>query len=730
MSEVAETVADVDEIVRTREELHAEMRGLLGVAQDGSEAPPFRQVLRDNRVGMYPLAALGILSIVDSFQSFAFSVLAPDISHALGVGKGAIAAAIAVSTFATVLGPLPFAAAAQRPGRRVPLIIATGIAWSLVAITTGYVTAMVGLLFVLVLDGLTTASTLALHNPFLVDTYPPPTRVRALGIHTGFNQLGNVLAPLLVAVLTAWGHLTWRGVFVVLGFISLAGALSCLRLRDPGVGRWDTQQIRSVVREREGASDDLAEDDVALGFFEVMRRVMLIPTMRRLFIGQAVIGVLTIPLQVFLAFYFEERWNLGPGARGLFSAGRSAMAIVVLLALGKEAETRFRRNPRRALWTCGIIEAIGVLVVGAAVTIPSLPAVVILLTIAISLFWLILPTLNVAVQTVVPATMRPHTGALLGIAIATGGLAGSLLLGGVDRRYGIVGSLVALVIPGVLGALIIGSAGKLVVADLDRMIDETIEEEEIRQLSASGRKLPMLAARGVDFSYGQVQVLFGVDFTVDDGEMVALLGTNGAGKSTLLKVISGIGLPSAGSVRYRGADITYLDAERRLRLGITQIPGGRAVFGPMTVTENLRVFGHTIRRDRKAIDGAIERSFEAFPRLAERRDQKALTLSGGEQQMLGLSKALMLQPRLLLIDELSLGLAPIIVGQLLDMVKEINEQGTAVVLVEQSVNIALGLVDHAYFMEKGEIRFDGPSAELLERGDLLRAVFLEGASSR
>jgi ABC-type branched-subunit amino acid transport system ATPase component len=257
-----------------------------------------------------------------------------------------------------------------------------------------------------------------------------------------------------------------------------------------------------------------------------------------------------------------------------------------------------------------------------------------------------------------------------------------------------------------------------------------LEDEEIRQINATGGRLPMLACRKIDFSYGHVQVLFGIDFTVDDEELVALLGTNGAGKSTLLKVVSGIGLPSSGSVRYRGADITYLDAERRLRLGITQVPGGRAVFGPMDVVENLRVFGYALGRKRREVDGAIERSFAAFPRLAERRNQKASTLSGGEQQMLGLAKALMLKPRLLLVDELSLGLAPVIVGQLFDMVREINRDGTAVVLVEQSVNIALNLAEHVYFMEKGQIRFDGKSRDLLRRDDLLRAVFLEGASAR
>jgi ABC-type branched-subunit amino acid transport system ATPase component len=181
-------------------------------------------------------------------------------------------------------------------------------------------------------------------------------------------------------------------------------------------------------------------------------------------------------------------------------------------------------------------------------------------------------------------------------------------------------------------------------------------------------------------------------------------------------------------VRFQGEDITYLDAERRVPLGISQVPGGRAVFGTMDVVENLRTFGYSLRRDRARVEESIELCLEAFPRLRERRTSLAATLSGGEQQMLGLSKALILQPRLLLIDELSLGLAPVIVGQLLEMVRRINEGGTAVVLVEQSVNIALSLVDHAYFMEKGEMRFDGPAQQLLARDDLLRAVFLEGAS--
>jgi len=339
------------------------------------------------------------------------------------------------------------------------------------------------------------------------------------------------------------------------------------------------------------------------------------------------------------------------------------------------------------------------------------------------------PLLAIALLSIIPANMRPHAQALATIFGSVGGLLGSLLLGSVQSQYGPAGTMVTVAIFGVIGSLIIASASGLIQRDLDRMIDEVLEDEEIKHIHNSGGRLPMLSSRGIDFSYGQLQVLFDVNFTVDDGEMVALLGVNGAGKSTLLKVISGIGLPSRGSVRYRGQEITYLDAERRLRLGITQIPGGRAVFGPMTVAENLRSYGYTMGRDRGVVDRAIDRTFEAFPRLYERRHSLAATLSGGEQQMLGLSKALMLRPRLLLIDELSLGLAPVIVGQLLDMVRQINADGTAVVLVEQSVNIALNLVEHAYFMEKGEMRFDGRADELLARDDLLRAVFLQGAGA-
>jgi ABC-type branched-subunit amino acid transport system ATPase component len=319
------------------------------------------------------------------------------------------------------------------------------------------------------------------------------------------------------------------------------------------------------------------------------------------------------------------------------------------------------------------------------------------------------------------------------VLVAASGLVGALVglqtIETIGSRFGIAWGIVA-----AAGLLLsvsraLGNAIEHADNDLDTVLGRMVEVDELMIRTGRGDHLPLLDCRHIDFAYGQVPVLFDVSLTVDEGEMVALLGTNGAGKSTLLRLVSGLSFPNGGSIHFRGSDVTFLDTDQRVKLGISQIPGGRAVFGAMSVIDNLRAYGHTLGTHRGRLEGGIDDALAAFPRLAERRNQLASTLSGGEQQMLALAKALILEPRLLLIDELSLGLAPIIVGQLLDMVRQINFRGTAVVLVEQSVNVALSVVDHAYFMEKGEIRFDGAARDLVDRPDLLRSVFLEGAAA-
>jgi branched-chain amino acid transport system ATP-binding protein len=239
---------------------------------------------------------------------------------------------------------------------------------------------------------------------------------------------------------------------------------------------------------------------------------------------------------------------------------------------------------------------------------------------------------------------------------------------------------------------------------------------------------PLLVCRGIDVAYDKVQVLFGVDLEVDEGEIVALLGTNGAGKSTLLKAISGLVDPIAGQIHFDGRDITHADAVEAAKLGIVQVPGGKAVFPTLTVAEHFRASTWLYARDDPAeVQGRLDQVLQLFPRIRERWDQMAGNLSGGEQQQLALGMAFVAKPRLLIIDELSLGLAPTIVEQLLGIVRRIHDSGCTIILVEQSVNVALTVAERAYFMEKGEVRFSGPTADLLDRGDILRSVFLEGA---
>jgi ABC-type branched-subunit amino acid transport system ATPase component/sugar phosphate permease len=717
----------VDDIAAERGRLRADARELLGVTGEGGAPSPLRRVLRDNGLTFYPLGALGVLSIVDLFQSYAFTVLTPEISRTLGIGLGTITLLVTLKTLAVAVAPLPLSALVQRHPRRALICLVTAVGWAVATLFTGFATGALLLAAVLVLDGLSTGSVSVLHQPLLMDSYPPEARVRVFSGYHAFTNFGNVLAPLLVALLAGVLGFTWRGVFLVFGMVCLLVLPLMAKLRDPGFGRWDTERLKQTVH---APGDALAEDDVELGFFEIVRRLLLIPTVKKLLAGYAVFGMLVVPFQTFLSFYLDEKLNFGPGQRGLFFALIAGAGVVALAAYGRRGEKMFRTDPGKVVRIAGYQLAVGVALICLAVLVPWTPVALMLFVAAFAIIAVLQPALGIALLSIVPAQMRPHAGALYGIFFGgVGGLAGALLLGGVQSQYGISGALISLLVPGVVGALLLTRAAPFVQPDMDRMIDEVLETEQLRQIKASGGHLPMLSCKGLDFSYGQLQVLFGVDFTVDEGEMVALLGTNGAGKSTLLKVISGIGLPHAGNVRYRGQDITYLDAERRTRLGITQIPGGRAVFGPLTVMENLRAYGYSLGKERKQLDGLVDECLAAFPRLAERRGSLASQLSGGEQQMLALSKALIMRPRVLVIDELSLGLAPIIVAQLLEMVRRINATGTAVVLVEQSVNIALNLVDHAYFMEKGEMRFDGPARDLLERDDLLRAVFLEGADA-
>jgi len=260
--------------------------------------------------------------------------------------------------------------------------------------------------------------------------------------------------------------------------------------------------------------------------------------------------------------------------------------------------------------------------------------------------------------------------------------------------------------------------------DLSLVVEELLEEqEEYRKRAVDGARTPVLQMVNTDFSYGTVQVLFDVNFEIHRGECVALLGTNGAGKSTILRVVSGLEVPERGVVRLNGRNITYCAPEARVKMGIVQLPGGKGVFPSLTVQQNLAVSARLLGGNDDEVNAAIDNVLLLFPELTERRKQAARNLSGGQQQMLALARVLIHDPEILLIDELSLGLAPVIVQRMLELVDQLKEKGQTMLIVEQSLNVALSISDRAIFLEKGEVKFEGDAAELAERDDLARAVF-------
>ncbi len=230
----------------------------------------------------------------------------------------------------------------------------------------------------------------------------------------------------------------------------------------------------------------------------------------------------------------------------------------------------------------------------------------------------------------------------------------------------------------------------------------------------------MLAVKDIDVYYGAIHALKKLSINVEQGSIVTLIGANGAGKSTTLKTVSGITRPKSGSIIFKDEDITRVLPEKIVGRGISQVPEGRRIFAAMSVIENLEM-GAFLRKKKSEIDEDIEMVFTRFPRLKERRKQTAGTLSGGEQQMLAIGRALMAKPELMLMDEPSMGLAPLLVKEIFDIIKDINSQGTTILLVEQNANMALSIADYAYVIETGEIVLKGNAKELMHSEEVKKA---------
>ena len=503
------------------------------------------------------------------------------------------------------------------------------------------------------------------------------------------------------AVGAPWLSLNWRGVLLGLIGLALPGVLAAATVRF----------------NHDSALLDRARAMPVLSIAELCAMVVAGHRRRRGLLSSGLFGAVLSAFVVLAPTLLTRRWALSTAESAMvFGAAFAAAALGALLG------GRLRRS--------GIFERLvpvfSVVAIGGALAIPK-PTFLFISVLSIG-FLLFGAVLAAALGSAVSDSSETEMATACGLAfvvLSAGGAIGILAATTIDRRFGTAMALAVVGVPAAFAAIV----NLAVPTEAVEQIGAAQPSVDEGSLLSSAVAAPLIELRNIDVFYGAIQVLFGVNLTINHGEIVALLGTNGAGKSTALKVIAGQILPRSGMVLLEGTNITALSAERRVPLGLAQIPGGRAVFGSLTVIENLELFASSLGGDRAAVKRGIEKTFVAFPRLEQHRHRDAETLSGGEQQMLALGKALLLQPRLLCVDELSLGLAPSAVADLLDLVRSIHADGTTIVLVEQSVNVALSIADRAIFMEKGEVRFDGPAHELNERSDLLRSVFLQGAAA-
>lgn len=234
--------------------------------------------------------------------------------------------------------------------------------------------------------------------------------------------------------------------------------------------------------------------------------------------------------------------------------------------------------------------------------------------------------------------------------------------------------------------------------------------------------MAMLEVKDLEVYYGVIQAIKGVSFHVEQGEVIALIGANGAGKTTILHTVTGLLSPKKGHIMFEGKDITKVPAHKIVSMGMAHVPEGRRVFAELSVYENLKMGAYT-RKDRSEIEESLNNVYKRFPRLEERKNQMAGTLSGGEQQMLAMGRALMSQPKIILMDEPSMGLSPILVNEIFDIIQEVSKSGTTVLLVEQNAKKALSIADRAYVLETGRIALEGRAEDLL-RDDSIKKAYL------
>jgi ABC-type branched-subunit amino acid transport system ATPase component/predicted MFS family arabinose efflux permease len=710
-----------------RQEAQARAKQQVIFADDmlpGVDSEPVTMTQAFAKGGAYMFVILGLLISFDQLTLNAVQLINPELQTAFHISKGTAVFIGTASSLFYVLGAIPLGWLADRM-RRVPIVVVTGLLGAGFTMLAGASVSAFMLFWCICFAGITRANDIAVHPSLLADNYPIGVRARIFAtMNLGQQVLGN-FSPLLVGLIATYanhrggGTEGWRWSFVVLGIPAAIVAALAVFINEPPRGQYEKDDVLGEVIE----DDNPAQPSMEAAF----TRLRKIATIRSSIAAFAALGFGLFALGSLQSQYLYDTIGVHDILRrGIILSLAGWVAVPFLYPVGAYFDRTYRKDPARALVIVGALILPSALFTPLQVSTHSTVWFVIFgipqAVLTACAFAMVTPVLTA----VCPYRLR-GLGTAMGVmyVVLIGGFAGGILADFFTNQFGVRGAVLILGIPSsIIGSVMLMNGARHIRGDLSLVVEELLEEqEEARKRAVEGARTPVLQLANIDFSYGTVQVLFDVNFEVHRGECVALLGTNGAGKSTILRVASGLEVPERGVVRLNGRNITYVAPESRARMGIVQLPGGKGTFPSLTIAQNLNVSARLNGGTREEIDERIERMLALFPELEERRKQPARSLSGGQQQMLALARVLMHDPEILLIDELSLGLAPVVVQRMLEIVDRLKEQGQTIVVVEQSLNVALAIADRAIFLEKGEVRFEGPAHELLERDDLARAVF-------
>jgi len=664
-----------------------------------------------------PLLALFGLNMVDELDREAASVLLPEIRDHFGLSIQGVLTLTSVVGFFVLFLEIPLAHLADRR-RRTRIAAGGASAWGLCTLFTGLAPNI--WLFGAARGGASLGRAVngSTHRALLADYYPIDRRAGVYGIYDAASPVGRFVAPLVAGVLALW--FGWQLPFLVFAIPTFVFVWLTLRLDDPVRGYHE----RSMLTED---TETAGTEESPASMAESWRILWQVRTLRRIWISIPVLSIPLYAISPLLSLFYEEELGLNSAQRGMLAAVGEPFAFVGLFIGIPIATKLLRRDPAlliRFLAVTGVLQVVSLFLL---VFTKNLPVVVVMRCILALVTASTAPALAAGLSLVIPPRVR-SMGFTIGNLFVIPTLLVGPIIGGVADTWGLQRAIIVLCPVILLGVYIISTAGTFIAPDISKVQSASVAMSEVRAARRRG-EVKLLLVKDLDVHYDQVQVLFGINLEVAEGELIALLGTNGAGKSTLLRAISGLVEPSAGAIVFDGEDMTHTPADEIVGRGVVQVPGGRGVFPSLTVAENLRLAGWTHQDDPAYLAEATDQVLGYFPILRERWEQVAGNLSGGEQQMLTLGMAFISRPRLLMIDELSLGLSPLVVDRLLEIVRAISARGTTIILVEQSVTVALSVAETAYFLEKGEVRFHGRTAELLERPDILRAVFLGATPS-